>query len=125
MWCLQYSTNPGLRELPSLSKKGKNEVIDFVFITDDLVLYEMKTNSNNYWTIIDATGRIQEVPSNLLSVLEMQPWTSMTTETSSHSTTHLLLQSDTMIATIEFNMNAEVIKAIKYHKSLSIEYMYR
>ena len=77
------------------------------FITKKLLLIKLK---GNYWAMLDTDGYIQEIPLDLLQVLNQVPFDSMTSKRlEMRGKMQLMLQSATHTTEILFDQDGQVV----------------
>ena len=76
---LVLKEDPGNRKCPFLSHKGQRDVLLCGFLAEDKLLFKIRTDrkKESYWTLIDATGQILQLPRTLNRVLYSEEWTNM------------------------------------------------
>ena len=71
---LLFKNETSSRKLCTFDHRGR-DVILFEMINDSFILAKLKSEHDNYWTIMDISGNIVKMPQNMKELLNQKEWT--------------------------------------------------
>ena len=107
---------PGTRKCNYIGQKARRDVLQVAFLAESLLLCKLRTDrtGESYWTLIDATGKIYNLPRTLKRILQNDDFDRVSTKHIQNGLTQLLLQSETKIAAFKFDVDGKMIETLIY-----------